>query len=100
MVVALQELQRRIAPNSPLTHQYPSAGGFGDDVRLAVQSATETIHTFLRKVLWGCGDTPAGQAAIREAYHRFSSRSANFLHTNCPLGPNTLSANPEEVILA
>lgn len=83
-----------------MTHHYPRAGGFSDDVRLAVQGATETIHAFLVKVMKGYGDATVGQAVIRRAYYQFSSRSNGFPYSTCPFGPNSLSTNPVEVIFA
>ena len=39
------------------------------------------------------GYTPAEHGVIREAYHRFSSRSANLPYRTCRLGPYSLRMN-------
>ena len=54
-----------------------------------------SIRDFLDDMIKGklVGYTPAEHVVIRQAYHRFSSRSVRFPYRTCRLGPYSLRMN-------
>lgn len=81
---------------------FPAEIDFTDAKRVRVSNVAVSICSFLDNVVRG--DLPGLTAleinTIRQAYHRFSSRSHVLPYSQCRLGPRSLRMNLERVLHA
>jgi len=75
---------------------------FTEQKRGKVSDTATSIYKFLENVVQGNlpGCTALDKRNIRQAYHKFSSRSNDFPYSLCRLGPHSLCMNPAAVLHA